>query len=57
MSKINPYSATEKVAILDEFETGELCISVHTLVRHRYELYRDEVFEIKTAESGKGGDA
>ena len=50
MSKINQYSAAEKLAILDEFEAGELRridvahkydISVATLVkwRYRYQLY------------------
>lgn len=59
MSKINQYKAAEKLAILQELETGQATcveiakkydISVTTLVkwRHRYELYGYEGLEIKT---------
>lgn len=59
MSKINQYSATEKLAILQELENGEIMlkevakkydISKNTLVkwRHRYEIYGYEGLEIKT---------
>lgn len=59
MSKINQYSAAEKLAVLQELEMGQITrlgvarkydISISTLIkwRHRYELYGYEGLEIRT---------
>jgi len=59
MSKINQYSAPEKLAIIQELELGQATrldiaqkydISLSTLIkwRHRYELYGYEGLEIRT---------